>query len=311
MIHETVATLAIVVVNYGSSALLEQNLLPLARESGARVVVVDNFTTQAERSRVLALAARESWSTVLPDGNTGFGGGMNLGVERAVADGATSFLLINPDATIATADLEVLLARSRDVPLTLLAPRIVRPDGSVWFDGVDLYLDDGRIRSPRRRQTLAPERWEPWLSGACLLVTERLWRRVGGFDDSYFLYWEDVDLSHRVLAAGGSLEVCATATAVHSEGGTQGGEHSSAGAPKSATYYFYNIRNRMLFAAHNLGPHDVAVWRRLIVAVAWETLLQGGRRQFLASPAVLLAGVRGVRAARKIAQQYTRSARAR
>jgi GT2 family glycosyltransferase len=139
-------------------------------------------------------------------------------------------------------------------------------------------------------------------------VTARLWRSVGGFDESYFLYWEDVDLSHRVLAAGGSLEVCADATAVHSEGGTQGGEHATAGEPKSATYYFYNIRNRMLFAANNLGPGDVERWRRLIVRVAWETLLQGGRRQFLRSPEPLLAGLRGVRAARRIAQGYTSAA---
>jgi hypothetical protein len=114
-----------------------------------------------------------------------------------------------------------------------------------------------------------------------------------------------------VLAAGGSLEVCAEATAVHSEGGTQGGEHSTAGEPKSATYYFYNIRNRMLFAANNLGADDVDRWRRLIVRVAWETLLQGGRRQFLRSPEPLLAGLRGVRAARRIAKGYTPAARVR
>jgi GT2 family glycosyltransferase len=311
VIRESLASVAIVVVNYGSSELLEQNLLPLARQSGSRIVVVDNLTTAAERSRVVALCEREGWSAVLPDGNTGFGGGMNLGVARALADGAGRFLLLNPDATIAVPDLEVLLARSIRDPLTLLAPRIVRPDGSVWFDGVDLYLDDGRIRSPRRRQTLAPDRWEPWLSGACLIVTATLWSAVGGFDESYFLYWEDVDLSHRVLAAGGSLEVCAEATAVHSEGGTQGGEHSTAGEPKSATYYFYNIRNRMLFAANNLGADDVDRWRRLIVRVAWETLLQGGRRQFLRSPEPLLAGLRGVRAARRIAKGYTPAARVR
>ena len=311
MIRESLASVAVVVVNYGSSELLEQNLLPLARQSGARIVVVDNRTTADERSRVVALCAREGWAAVLPDGNTGFGGGMNLGVARALADGADRFLLLNPDATIAVPDLETLLARSIRDPLTLLAPRILRPDGSVWFDGVDLYLDDGRIRSPRRRTTLAPARWEPWLSGACLLVTERLWSAVGGFDESYFLYWEDVDLSHRVLAAGGALAVCADATAVHSEGGTQGGEHASAGEPKSATYYFYNIRNRMLFAANNLDPGDVERWRRLIVAVAWETLLQGGRRQFLRSPAPLLAGLRGVRAARAVAKGYTRAARPR
>ena len=59
--------LAVIVVNFGSSALLEANLVPLARAlPGARVVVVDNRTSDAERVAVLALAARESWETVTP-----------------------------------------------------------------------------------------------------------------------------------------------------------------------------------------------------------------------------------------------------
>jgi GT2 family glycosyltransferase len=299
---DSLASLAIVVVNYGSSALLERNLLPVARESGVRIVVVDNLTDAAERAAVVALAAREGWSTVLPDGNTGFGVGMNLGVARAREEGSTRYLLLNPDATIGTADLRALVHRSEEAPLSLLAPRVLRPDGSVWFDGADLYLDDGRIRSPRRRATLAPERWEPWLSGACLLVTDELWQRVGGFHDGYFLYWEDVDLSHRVLAAGGALEVRGEASAMHAEGGTQGVD---GGAAKSATYYFYNIRNRMLFAVSNLEASDVRRWRRLILPIAWEVLLQGGRRQFLRSADPWVAGVRGVLAARRIARSYT------
>jgi GT2 family glycosyltransferase len=299
---DPLASLAIVVVNYGSSALLERNLLPVARESGVRIIVVDNLTDAAERAAVEALAARERWSTVLPDGNTGFGVGMNLGVARAREEGCTRYLLLNPDATIGVADLRALVRRSEEAPLSLLAPRVLRPDGSVWFDGADLYLDDGRIRSPRRRAALAPERWEPWLSGACLLVTDELWQRVGGFHDGYFLYWEDVDLSHRVLAVGGALEVVAEASAMHAEGGTQGVD---GGAAKSATYYFYNIRNRMLFAVTNLDAADVRRWRRLILPIAWEVLLQGGRRQFLRSVDPWVAGLRGVLAARRIARSYT------
>ena len=307
MIEDTLDSLAVVVVNYGSSWLLERNLVPIGRETGARVVVVDNFVDDAERARVVELAAREGWSTVLPEGNTGFGGGMNLGVARARADGSTRYLLLNPDASIGLADVSTMLRRSVAAPFALLSPRVLRPDGSVWFDGADLYLHDGRIRSPRRRQSLAPERWEPWLSGACLMVTDLLWQTVGGFDESYFLYWEDVDLSHRVLASGGTLELCADATAVHDEGGTQ----ASHGVAKSSTYYFYNIRNRMTFAVRNLPADDVRRWRRLILPIAREVLLQGGRRQFAQSLDPWVAGARGVMAARRAARDYTHASRPR
>ena len=295
-------TFSIVVVNYGSSALLEQNLLPIARSAAdIDVVVVDNFTDESERERVVALAEREGWHTVLPEGNTGFGAGMNLGVARAHSLGATTYLLLNPDATIALDQLAALRKRSGEHPLALLSPRILRSDGSTWFDGADLYPQDGRIHSAKRRPAAGDARWEPWLSGACLLITERLWRLVGGFDERYFLYWEDVDLSYRVVRVGGSIELCRDLVAVHDEGGTQGVPHDVAGHPKSSTYYYYNIRNRMLFAARNLSADDVRRWRRAIIPTAYEMLLQGGRRQFLRSPRPILAAMRGVRDGLRIA----------
>jgi GT2 family glycosyltransferase len=235
---------------------------------------------------------------------------MNLGVDRAGELGASAFLLLNPDATIRADQVRTLLARVAAEPLTLVSPRVVRPDGSTWFDGADLYLSDGRIRSSRRRDQASAARIEPWLSGACLMVTERLWRMVGGFSDEYFLYWEDVDLSHRVALAGGVIEVCAGALAVHAEGGTQGEGHSESGTAKSATYYYYNIRNRLLFAARHLPADDLRRWRRVAIPVAYEVLLQGGRRQFLRSLRPVLAAVRGIRDGRRIVR-YELRARAR
>ena len=301
---------AIVVVNYGSSALLERNLLPIARATpDAVVVVVDNFTDEAERQRVIALARSEGWQTILPEDNTGFGGGMNLGVTRARDLGATRYLLLNPDATIAADQLAGLRERSRERPLAMLSPRILRSDGSTWFEGADLYLRDGRIHSARRRSMAAGAPFEPWLTGACLLVTDELWQLVGGFDERYFLYWEDVDLSYRVVQAGGSIELCTDIIAVHDEGGTQGVAHGGATHPKSSTYYYYNIRNRMLFAASNLGSDGVRRWRRLVVPTAYEVLLQGGRRQFFRSPRPLLAGLRGIRDGLRIARRVRHESR--
>ncbi|WP_349899813.1 glycosyltransferase [Parafrigoribacterium soli] len=302
------AALGIVVVNYGSSALLQQNLVALSRSvPEATVVVVDNFSDAAERERVVALAERESWSTELPHWNTGFGAGMNLGVKRARRDGARTFLLLNPDASITRDNLATLLRASDAQPFTMVSPKIVRPDGSTWFEGADLYLDDGRIRSTARRAANPGRPREPWLSGACLLVTEELWDRVGGFDESYFLYWEDVDLSHRVLAAGGALRVCADAIAVHAEGGTQGAGHEGSGGPKSATYYRYNIRNRMIFAARHLDDDGVRAWRRSALPHAQGVLLQGGRRQIVHSLRPVMAAIAGLRAGTAAARQAASS----
>ncbi|TFD69781.1 glycosyltransferase family 2 protein [Cryobacterium ruanii] len=290
------ASLAVVVVNFGSVALLEENLQPLSRSApGLSVVVVDNFTDAAEQVRVSALADREGWQRVLSPTNLGFGGGMNLGVALAQQSGRTHFLLLNPDAAIAVDQVARLLEVVSLHPLTLVSPRIVRPDGTVWFDGSDLYLDDGRVRATRRRADHPGVRTTPWLSGACLLVSDELWCRVGGFSDDYFLYWEDVELSHRVLRAGGDVMVCADAQATHAQGGTQGAGQHSAGQAKSYSYYYYNVRNRLVYAARNLDGLDRRRWRHRSVQVAWEVISRGGRRQLLTSVQPLIAAARGLR----------------
>ncbi|RFA21191.1 glycosyltransferase family 2 protein [Subtercola boreus] len=313
MTAPTFSQLAIVVVNYGSTALLEANLAPLTRrQPDLTVVIVDNYSTDTERARLVATAAREGWHTVLPTGNTGFGGGMNRGVLQAEQLGAQLLLLLNPDVEIAEAALRLLLETSAEHPEALLSPQILRPDGSVWFNGSDLYLTDGRIRSARRRVATNTMAIEPWLSGACLLMTRELWRKTGGFDEQYFLYWEDVDFSHRVASAGGTLRVVSDAVAVHAEGGTQqGGGYSHSGEAKSNTYYYYNVRNRLLFAVRHLDDTDLVRWTALTRAIAWEILLQGGRRQFTRSLSPLVAAYRGARDGRRMVKDELRARRRR
>jgi GT2 family glycosyltransferase len=175
-----------------------------------------------------------------------------------------------------------------------VGPRILRPDGTVWTIGHDLYLDDGRIRSVRRRPP-DPVRRRFWISGACLLLSVDLWDRIGGFAPEYFLYWEDVEFSHRAEDVGAELVLCDDAVAVHHEGGTQGPGATDFGSAKSSTYYYFNTRNRLVYAARNLGDDDLAAWMRESRAVEREILLQGGRRQLLRSLAPLRAVRRGTR----------------
>jgi hypothetical protein len=102
-----------------------------------------------------------------------------------------------------------------------------------------------------------------------------------------------VDFSRRVIAAGGSLHVVDEATAVHDEGGTQG--RAVAERAKSEAYYYYNIRNRLLFAVKHLDDEGIRRWRRGAWLSAREVLLRGGRHQFLRPWVPLRAAYRGVR----------------
>jgi GT2 family glycosyltransferase len=280
--------IAVVVVNFGSSTLLRTNLVPLSTAlDGATVVVVDNHSSTAEADHIRALADHHGWVAIFED-NVGFGSGMNEGVAAAVGMGCDCMLLLNPDATIDADTVRRLAAEARAEPMTLVSPTILRPDGRIWFGGSWLSLTDGRTSATARGDDRIA-----WLSGACLMVSATLYEMLGGFDDDYFLYWEDIDLSFRVLEAGGRLLVMDDYHAVHDPGGTQATRRSKA---KSATYVYYNTRNRLLFAARRLTDKQLTQWIDESRAVSWEILLRGGGRlDLLRRPRAVAASIRGLR----------------
>lgn len=302
-------SLAIIVVNFGSTDLLRANLAAVAAEVVPdAVVVVDNLSTSDERERVRALSAAQGWHLVELPVNAGFGAGMNAGIERARALGTDIWLLLNPDATIDGPSVTRLTNAVTASPGVVVSPRVVDSAGRTFFAGADVYLRDGRIAGAARRAgSSAGQRWE-WLSGACLMVSASAWDAAGGFDDEYFLYWEDVDFSRRVVESGGGVAVIEDAIAVHDEGGTH--REAKVARGKSTIYYYFNIRNRLVFAAKHLGEDGFARWSRSAWRSAWATLLQGGRRQFLRPVRPLGAAVRGVRDGRRLGREILGRGRA-
>jgi N-acetylglucosaminyl-diphospho-decaprenol L-rhamnosyltransferase len=269
----------LVVVSYGSAALVEANLGAMTLPGGVEVVVVDCFSTPRERTAVARLAARHGWRAVLLEDNRGFGGGVNAGAALAAELGADVIATLNPDATIDAEALTLLVTHARTHPGAIASPRIVGSAGKVWFAGADLYLDDGSTAGARRRDALADRPRRPWATGACFALSADLWDRLGGFDERYFLYWEDIDLSHRALDLGATLDLLEAANAVHDEGQTHG--RQAGDRAKTPLYYRYNIRNRLLYAALHLDDVGQRRWLRSAPRVAYGVLLQGGRRQLL------------------------------
>lgn len=288
-------SVAVIVVSYGSADLLTRNLARSVPEPGPLVVVVENHEDPSVRQATRDLCATRGWLSVEPKSNLGFGGGNNLGVQVALARGARTLVLMNPDLSLAPDGLAALAARSRETPRSVVAPTIVRPDGTPFASGRTLLrLDDGTMLAERRRGELAPSVLVmPWLSGACLALSAETWRDVGGFVAAFFLYWEDVDFSRRVLARGGHLVVDADIVAVHDEGATHRADDTT--RAKSETYYYYSIRNRILFARRWLSPAARRRWWWTTPRAVRAVLLQGGRRQLVCSLSPWRAAIRGVR----------------
>jgi len=288
--------LGVVVVNYGSSDLLPMALDHLAAVP-AVVVVVDNWHSSAERRAVSALCTEHNWTLVARAGNDGFGTAANVGTNLLLDRGCDVVLVLNPDARIGVDDCRRLAQIARQHTDSLVSPLIERPDGTTWFRGIELRVGTGRPVRPGGTFVSAPN---SVLTGACLAASSTLWRRLGGFRDDYFLYWEDFDLCTRCIQGGGSLMVVEDVVAEHAVGGTQQSVDNR-GRSKSRVYYRYNCRNRLVYAARNLPTAQLVMWVTHTFGESWAILLRGGRRQILSSPAVLLSAARGTAAGMVIA----------
>jgi N-acetylglucosaminyl-diphospho-decaprenol L-rhamnosyltransferase len=154
--------------------------------------------------------------------NVGFGAGCNLG---AAAGSAPYVLLLNPDAAAepgTVAGLAAALARHPraaaiasevgDEPVRRRFPTLLR---APLEPGVA-----GRLDERWYRRHPGPVEW---LSAPCLLLRRDAFDEVGGFDERYFLYWEEVDLAKRLQAAGWELRWVPGFPARHESGGSGAG----------------------------------------------------------------------------------------
>lgn len=208
---------AAIIVNYHAYEELDRCLTALERfEPGVDLVVVDH---DARQDAVTALRARHPRATILPNaGNPGFGAGINRGARETAAD---RLLFINPDAMVeqpVVAALDAILREQADV--AVVGPLVRESDGSIQasarrFPGYSTVFG-GRTtwltrllpgnRLTMRNLLTGPHVRDPivvdWVSGACMLVRREAFDAVGGFDEAFFLYWEDADLCRRLYSAG-------------------------------------------------------------------------------------------------------------
>jgi N-acetylglucosaminyl-diphospho-decaprenol L-rhamnosyltransferase len=205
---------AAVVVNYNAGAVLLDCVRSLRAEGVDEVVVVDNASTDGS---LAALRASDPAAVVVETGaNLGYGAAANRGVAASSAD---LVLVMNPDTTVEPGTIKALVAAlEADPRLAIVGPRIENSDGSVYpsvrtFPALGDALGHAflhpfapRNRFSRRYRMLDWDHGAPaevdWVAGTCLLVRRSVFDQLGGFDERYFMYVEDVDLCWRAGQAG-------------------------------------------------------------------------------------------------------------
>ena len=253
---------AAVVVDYHADQVLVECVDSLLENGVTSVVVVEN----GEVGSVPAELVARGVDIVSPGVNLGYGRGVNRGV--AAARPTTYVLVSNPDVVVHPGAVRALvdyLERHPDV--ALVGPSILRPDGTVypsqrvfpnvWLAGAHALLAPWWPNNPatKRYRSSRDDGSVDWVSGACFLVRRRAFESVGGFDERYFMFAEDMAFCWVLRERGFRVAATNAAVVTHLEGVSR--------ARASRTMLIAHHRSALRFELQTARG-----WRRALVPVA-------------------------------------------
>lgn len=251
---------AVIIVNWRAPSMtlaavnraFEQTLGP------AHVFVVENGSEDGSEAALQAgIAAYGDRATlVVNDCNLGFGGGCNAALRQVIAADYAYCWLLNNDAEPVPGCLAALVTVAEDTPnVGAVGSRLFDPAtpgeahyGS-WMNPVT--LTSYPIHAP---EEIARHRFA-WLTAASLLLSTEALRKIGLFDEEYFMYWEDADLNARLRAAGYALTGAAGAGVSHVAG-------TSSSAMATPRYVWHLQSQRRWLRKHHPARWMTASWVR-------------------------------------------------
>ncbi len=237
-------SVAVVIVSYRSEPTIGLCIRALAAACEgveARGYVVDNasddFSVDAARDAAAAIQADVPVEVMPRHSNGGFSVGANLGMNRALATEPDWLLFLNPDAIMPPGSVRSMVDVATSWPRpAVVAPALVNLDGSPQ-PMVERTYRIGRVlagmarigganRAKPVKEGVAPFASD-WVHAAVLLVPTKLAQSIGGFDEGYFLYAEDMDFCLRARKAGADIVVAPSVRVPHVSGASaalSGGE---------------------------------------------------------------------------------------
>ncbi|HXV60656.1 MAG TPA: glycosyltransferase family 2 protein [Vicinamibacteria bacterium] len=257
--------LTVVIVSYNARAELEKCLAALFSRThldSLEVVVADNASDDGSREMLAELFAARI--RLIPcEANLGFGRASNLGWRQAKS---SLVLFLNPDAIVGERALDRMVSVLHQRPeVGVVGPLLRYEDGAVQMSAgqmMSLAAEIGqkawnrgyaRGRGPLKKaveRMYSRERFVDWVSGACLMTRRDLLETTGGFDETFFLYAEDVDLCARIRATGARVLFTPRAEVVHLVGRSVAKDRSRAiFEAQRSRLYFYDKHHGGLQAA--------------------------------------------------------------
>lgn len=208
------AGITVSVVSHGHGVMVEQLVAQLLQETSlTRLIVTLN------RPETLALPSDDRIVCIQNHVPKGFGANHNAAFEQC---NTTHFAVLNPDLQLIEPLLTRLLNCQQVALAAVVAPVVVSPDGRVedsWrrFPTIlglaqkALGHDRSIMKPPSNAQIFYPD----WVAGMCMLFDAQAFEQIGGFDEHFFLYYEDVDICTRLWQANLEVAGCCHCRVVH------------------------------------------------------------------------------------------------
>jgi GT2 family glycosyltransferase len=243
-----VPDLSIIIVSFNARADLERCLESLQAAPPAvphEIVVVDNGSTDGSAD---AARRRPGVQAIEAGGNLGFARANNIGIR---ASSGSTILLLNSDTIVPPGAIDRLLAElDRHPEAAVAGPRLVDGTGRAELSFGRMIGPWNELRQKRLGrnaatvEALTRQPQDPdWVSGACLLVRRADADAVGGLDERYFMYTEDVDFCAAIRARGRTILFVPGVEVVHLRG------RSAASAP-AATREHYRRSQLAFYEKH-------------------------------------------------------------
>lgn len=201
------------IILYKTSLILVKTVMRCVENSCVeRIFVIDNSPTDSLKDMVLPLSNKIEY--IYGQGNIGYGAGHNIGIRKAIEAGAKYHVVLNPDIEFgggAIEKLESFAEQHHDIGSIM--PRLSSPDGVVRnpillipspFDMFGRRLLPKSLMKKRADRLsmngvdFSVPRNVPQLSGCFMFLRIEILKQIGGFDDRFFMYFEDFDLERRI-----------------------------------------------------------------------------------------------------------------
>jgi GT2 family glycosyltransferase len=211
--------ISFVIVSYKSLKFLEDCVNSIIQHTSGEyeIVIVDN--NSGENLDKIQNLSTEKITIIYSDKNAGFGSGVNLGATKTTGDW---LYVINPDTRI-QGDIHILSTIDKNTKVIGLA--LVNQENQIQaYQYGDFPTPKSIIQNTAKKSWHNPTQDSisvNWVSGGSLCIETSVFRELGGFDERFFMYYEDIDLCRRVRQAGYNIEWTQQITIWHYEGGSE------------------------------------------------------------------------------------------